>query len=482
MSNDEFYQKIIDSIIQTEPSLLALIDRDDRIKGCYLTTRKNTSSLLGKGFKHVLHILLGAKRANDIYKVYSEVKLSHQRRELPKLQITNVQGLDEYIHVYCIPVEEEVLIYVKDITEMTLMEQEFYKTTEHYEIVNKELNEAMSKLDLYLMDVEQAHKKVSALYRITSAVQREGSPDELLSNLLKGITTEFGFEHVKILLVDHEKKILTVKASQGKAECRKIILLGKGIIGYAAQHREVVYVPNVHQDQRYIASIDGIVSELSIPLIVDNEVIGVLDVQTSEENAINKYDLNLLMNVASQIAITVAHVVYVAKVEHQAVTDGLTGLYNYRYFYNCIDQEYKRAVRYNRPLSLLMLDIDYFKNYNDTYGHVMGDLILKNIAKMIKNNVRDVDTVVRYGGEEFAVILPETFEKEAYDIAERIRAAVEKDKVQLEDGGNSVGVTVSIGVAGSGEAESYHQLIHFADEALYAAKNADRNCVRIYKK
>lgn len=481
MNNSEFYREIIDSIIHAAPSALMLIDRDGIVKESYITKRKKASSLIGKDFKHILRILLNTEVADVIYRTYLEARTFKRKIELPSLALTNCHGLDEYVHLHCIPIADNILVYAINVTEMILMEQEFYDTTEHYEALNHELNVAMSKLDLYLMDIEQAHKKVSALYRVTSSVQKKGSPDEILLNLLEGITREFGFVHVKILFVDYERRVLKVKAYKGKTIKIEEIPLGKGIIGYAAQQREVVYVPNVNTDDRYIPNIEGIFSELAIPLIVDNEVIGILDVQTSEENPIQKYDLDMLMSLASQIAVTVAHVIYVANVEHQAVTDGLTGLYNYRYFYNRLQQEYKRAARYNRPLSLLMLDIDYFKSYNDTYGHTMGDVILKKISTIIKNNVRDVDTVVRYGGEEFAVILPETYFQEAYTIAERIRSAVEKCMVKIEDNSKQTGLTVSIGVADSCSAESYLELIKCADSALYEAKNTTRNCVCIYK-
>jgi diguanylate cyclase (GGDEF)-like protein len=178
---------------------------------------------------------------------------------------------------------------------------------------------------------------------------------------------------------------------------------------------------------------------------------------------------------------TIAHANHVMTMKTEASTDGLTGLYNYRYFINVLQQEFKRALRYNRPLALLMIDIDFFKHYNDTNGHLAGDNTLQTVAAIIKESCRDVDIVVRYGGEEFAVLLPETTAMEAKEIAERIRKNVEEypfPNGNLQPNGQ---LTISIGISGfHDEAYSYIELVEFADIALYDAKRSSRNCTCIY--
>ena len=127
-----------------------------------------------------------------------------------------------------------------------------------------------------------------------------------------------------------------------------------------------------------------------------------------------------------------------------AFKDGLTNLYNHRYFQDLMDRELNRAIRYKRPISLIMLDLDHFKKINDKYGHPVGDLVLKEVSKTIKITVRDSDIAARYGGEEFAIVLPETELKGAAMAAERLRKAVEQ--LEIDTKGCRIDVTVSVGV------------------------------------
>ncbi|MDA8233872.1 MAG: GGDEF domain-containing protein [Clostridia bacterium] len=166
------------------------------------------------------------------------------------------------------------------------------------------------------------------------------------------------------------------------------------------------------------------------------------------------------------------------EMELLAITDELTMLYNYRYFQLILEKELKRN-KYS-CLSLIMLDIDHFKKYNDRYGHTMGNRILAEIARIMKENVRDADTVVRYGGEEFGVVLPSTETEEAFRVAERIRQAVDNFVFNCPDG-TPTKVTVSLGIACfPWDSENKSELISHADLALYKAKQTGRNKVCIY--
>jgi len=166
------------------------------------------------------------------------------------------------------------------------------------------------------------------------------------------------------------------------------------------------------------------------------------------------------------------------KIHKEAITDGLTGLYNHRFFVEQLLKEMQRSRRYQNPLSLLMLDIDNFKNYNDTNGHPAGDELLKRIGDIFKRSVRRTDYVTRYGGEEFAIILPETLLENARLVAEKIRKSIAKhvfDNQEAQPGGN---LTISIGVAEhSKEINQVDEFVNNADVALYSAKEAGRNKV-----
>ncbi|MGB5157269.1 sensor domain-containing diguanylate cyclase [Desulfobacterium sp. N47] len=170
------------------------------------------------------------------------------------------------------------------------------------------------------------------------------------------------------------------------------------------------------------------------------------------------------------------------KLKAVSIRDGLTGLYNHVYFQKQLDIELSRTIRYRKPLSLIMLDLDYFKVINDTYGHRTGDIVLQKISALFMNQVRISDITARYGGEKFVIILPETELKEAAVLAERIRTSVEQNVIRT--GSTAIRVTISIGVATylpSGNILSKSELLDAADSALYASKHNGRNKLSMIK-
>ncbi len=164
------------------------------------------------------------------------------------------------------------------------------------------------------------------------------------------------------------------------------------------------------------------------------------------------------------------------KLQKLAITDNLTSLYNSRHFYNQLAIEVDRSNRYSHPLSLLLLDIDHFKEYNDTYGHLEGDKVLSRLAEIIMSCLRMMDSAYRYGGEEFTIILPETSGEEAKIVAQRIRMAVESEKFSPEPG-KQVTTTISVGVTEYSQKEELRTFVCRADKAMYTSKEMGRNRV-----
>jgi diguanylate cyclase (GGDEF)-like protein len=226
------------------------------------------------------------------------------------------------------------------------------------------------------------------------------------------------------------------------------------------------------------ASVDGIAA-LSHPMRRGDDaharVSGVVSV-VRRDRPFSLAERELFHYLAEQAAVSIENVGLHETVERQAVTDELTGLFNRRRFQEAMATEVERSKRFGQPVGLVLLDLDDFKNVNDTYGHQQGDLVLREVARVLRETSREIDEPARYGGEELAVVLPGTDLEGAYNLAERVRAGIEELALPLLDGDGILRVTASFGVATlPGSAEQTRDLVAAADEALYRAKRAGKN-------
>jgi diguanylate cyclase (GGDEF)-like protein len=220
----------------------------------------------------------------------------------------------------------------------------------------------------------------------------------------------------------------------------------------------------------------GFTSFLAIPLVVQDRPLGCMNLYVVERHEFAPDEIQLLSTFASQAAVSIENARLFEETRQLAITDPLTGLANHRQFYDQLEREFRRAQRYQRPLTLLMLDLDRFKAFNDRHGHLAGDHALRETADVLRQNARSVDILARYGGEEFAIILPETDISRGAAHAERIRSAVAGHSFLSQETGLEHRVTVSIGVAAlSPRLQKIEELVHDADQALYRAKTAGRN-------
>ena len=256
-----------------------------------------------------------------------------------------------------------------------------------------------------------------------------------------------------------------------------LLTVGEGIAGKVVKTGRYIVVDDVTTDSNFKKSersnVDNIIC---IPLTTDDTHIGVMNITNKKSgDRFSDNDIDLLIALAGQAAITINN----ANLYHLAITDGLTQLFINRYFRQKLEDELRRSQRYNRSLSLIMMDIDHFKKFNDTYGHQRGDAVLATTARIMKNNVRETDIPCRYGGEEFAVILPETDAKEAIILAERLREGIENyDFPGPKD--EMLKVTTSLGIASfDKDIMNIADLIERADKAMYASKAAGRNRVTV---
>ncbi len=224
-------------------------------------------------------------------------------------------------------------------------------------------------------------------------------------------------------------------------------------------------------------------SVMSVPLLSGHKILGILRVDSVKEHCFNTEDLQLLMTVSDLGAVAIENAQLYEHIEDLAIRDGLTGLFLRRYLLERMSQEITRELRTKGEISFLMIDLDFFKRYNDQFGHTAGDIVLRTIATILAQHFnRPGDLVCRYGGEEFAVLLPDCSKERAVKEAEMIRKKIESQSILLRR--EKTSITVSIGVANlPKDSQLKEELIHLADQAMYRAKEKGRNRVEsVHKK
>jgi diguanylate cyclase (GGDEF)-like protein len=331
------------------------------------------------------------------------------------------------------------------------------------------------------LDYREQLSRLRVLYNISQAVRETLDLNKLLQSIMEIAKNILNAEASSLAIIDNKTNELIFTVAEGeKGRIIKEIRLkmGQGVIGWAAQKGKPLLITDVKKDKRFYKGADdksGFVTKsiLCVPLMVRNNIIGAVEVLNKKDgSSFGPEDIDLLSTLAGEAAVALEN----ARLFSLATTDGLTGANTIRYFRTLYDHEFSRSVRYKRNLSLILSDIDHFKNVNDTYGHQIGDLILKETAGILKNSVRDIDVVGRYGGEEFIVMLPETQKENALVLADRLRKKVE-EHVAVDQHGKEYKVTISMGVASFTGKETMEELIKLADTALYKAKETGRNRV-----
>ncbi|MDP2783804.1 MAG: diguanylate cyclase [Sulfurimicrobium sp.] len=305
------------------------------------------------------------------------------------------------------------------------------------------------------------------------------NPKELLKNALDKVLELTDSKLGVIYLMNEQTEVLAPFVTHGlDAAALPPLKLGEGIAGFAAQERHSVVLEHI-PEKCYIKVDMGFAEVLpnevaAFPLMYKEKVLGVMLLGTfghypAEEQPLIEY-------LANQIAITLDNALTHEKVERLSIVDGLTGLYNRRFLSERLEEEYSKAERYETPLSILIMDVDFFKRVNDTFGHQVGDNALIAVARVLQQSVRESDLVGRYGGEEFVVLLPHTDLDKALTVAEKIRLAVSETPIE---GMGERRLTISIGVAGFPDTKvaDMNELVRKADEALYRAKEGGRNQV-----
>jgi diguanylate cyclase (GGDEF)-like protein len=378
------------------------------------------------------------------------------------------------------------------------------------EAVGNQVSLAIAHGRLYSHARKLAEKE-QLINRIVSSVRTSLDVDTILDTVTTELSKALGSDRVQIaqpraegpLIVTHEYQVESLSSHKGlslygnaidfhpNARVHALITdSGNSVLGIelAQQEGDIIQptlsvINNVASDNRcvsfneYLTTV-GSQSLIAAPLLNENQLLGVLIVHQCENiRQWSEHEVKLVAAVADQLTVAIAHAQLFAQVRHQAITDGLTGLYNHVYFKNRLTEELRTAERKGMPVSLIMVDLDKLKVINDTYGHPVGDAAIRQIGAILKTLLRSGDTAARYGGEEFGIILPETSLLEAALIADRLCSQIRNTHVP------GLGkITASLGTACyPKQARSSSELIEKADKALYVAKNSGRDQVRVYE-
>jgi diguanylate cyclase (GGDEF)-like protein len=324
----------------------------------------------------------------------------------------------------------------------------------------------------------QEHLQVmTALQSVSHVITSSLEINQILSNVIQLLRASFGYTYISVYLLDGDVLRLKAHLGYGEENLLSEMPVTSGIVGRSARCKQTQFVRDVSQDPDFVRAAPDVRSKIAVPLIKDDKVLGVLSVEAESGAALDESDVDLLNALAGSLAVAIDNARLHAEVKLMAMTDVVSGLANRRAFDDYLQSEMLRASRYNQPVSLIILDLDSFKEYNDKWGHPAGDVRLRAIADMLRANVREPDVAARYGGEEFAVILPNTSKAGAMRLAERLRHSAEESAPERNGSQAPVaGYTISLGVATYPEdATSLEGLLLAADNAELTAKRLGKN-------
>jgi diguanylate cyclase (GGDEF)-like protein len=340
---------------------------------------------------------------------------------------------------------------------------------------------ALDKLNERTTELERTHVHLQTIYETSRSLTELMSVDNVIDRLLSIARSVLDYPVFETCTWDSAKRALWLK---GRVDHLETVRLDRpqrveltDILLRAIDLGKVVKVRDRHGGRSII---DGYPyrSQLIVPMVSEGKTVGLLSAESPNADAFSEHDERILSILAASTALALVNADLHERMEKLTIIDELTGVYNYRYFRSRLEDERRRTVRYAQPLSLVMVDIDWFKRLNDEHGHETGNIALRGLAQVISGCIRDVDILARYGGEEFIIILPQTGVQEARTLGERIRQKVEESEFGVTSDGEALHMTVSIGISCYPEnGRPENELVETVDQALYHAKGKGRNFV-----
>lgn len=395
-----------------------------------------------------------------------------------KCIISSVYEKTKMIGFLCVPqlegyiLQEDEKLFIKNLGEIIGI---------FFNYINLKRNLQKTKIQM-----ENQFNDLQAVYTVSQSLGGHLDTDTILNNALDTILSQevLNIEAkggVFLLNEETNQLELTCHRNIGEylAEEEKTIELGYCLCGRVAQTGNMITSLNCFTDKRHDTQFEGMTlhGHINLPLKTDKQILGVLFLYLPGDFKPKENQITLLTAIAKQLSIALENAKLYERVRHLSVRDPLTNLFNRRMLFDRLDEEISRSARSKESLSIAMVDVDHFKRINDDYGHMEGDKVLKLLAVLLKDMIRKSDTVARFGGEEFAILLPRTNMENSLTVMERLRLSVAKHPFLIDEKGNTVSITISIGIATSNPADPVEKarLVKAADNALLLAKDNGRN-------
>lgn len=339
-----------------------------------------------------------------------------------------------------------------------------------------------------IIELRRQVERLSLFHEVGKTLASTLDLQKILQTIMEKISDFLQPDTWSLLMIDENTQELyfEIAIGAGANKLKDIRLkVGDGIAGWVAANGEPVLVEDVRKDERFNSRIDELTqvetrSVVCVPIKGREKVLGVIElINCLGRESFRPEDIPILKNLADYAAIALENARYVQRIHELTITDDCTALYNARHLHFVLDAEIYRSNRYNYEFSVIFIDLDHFKQVNDTYGHLVGSKLLWMIGDLIKGHLRLIDYAFRYGGDEFVVLLPQTSKENALMVVRRVKDLLNSSTFFTDEGLN-IKVTASFGLASfPSDARTRKEILRMADEAMYLVKNTTRNNIAL---
>ncbi len=378
----------------------------------------------------------------------------------------------------------QMLAQLEDLYENRLEAEKSAVLTQETLKYNSHLKKKNLEIEKINIQLKEQYEELTALFQVSRSLTSTLDRNLLFEKIFQVFRDALQCDRIVLLLYHAGSESLEAIKTTGldAATVKGLSFkLGEGISGTVAANMQAIYSGDLSIDDRNLSYKGRWVSSgslLSMPMVLQNRLIGVLNIHHQKVKAFSPIAQQMAQAIADQAAISIENSRLYEKTRTLSATDDLTGLANRRQFQDILQREWAQSRRYHNTFSLLMIDIDHFKAYNDSHGHLKGDIVLKKVSALLLQNTRGIDLVARFGGEEFVLLLPKADKEGSLAVAKKLCQCIEKEYFAgMEKSQPLKKLTVSIGTSSfPTDSTDIYELLNLADEALYLAKRRGRNC------